>query len=310
LVSYKSIEKVSIVSTSPFQFTKVSARRWLQLTAAACLTALLVACGGGSGSGGSAAIASVDAGAADNQPWKAVFNGASSLSFNATGCSGSVGSTETAVFTLTRGTNTFVASITSGTLTVGPFTVGDNSVFWSYSLLVGTGTSTSVDLYASISNREFGLSNSNGQSQNVYLNDNLAESSISCAQVTNPLTRAQLGLQPQARLASFLAGSPTNVVTSADVAPTGCNLSSGIGTHTYAISAQGVVQFDQQTLAANWLDTLNDARAFYYESAGGYATDYQYSDIVLAVSGGRSVRLSRFFDGESSSFSHRCGSSF
>jgi hypothetical protein len=293
------------VSTSALHSTQTSARRWLQLTAAACLTALLVACGGGGGSSsgsgsGSVAVTEVDAGSAENQPWKAVFNGASSLTFNAIGCSGPVGSTETAVFTLTRGTNTFVASITSGSATVGPITFGDESAYYYYSLQVGTGTSTSVILQAYLGSVGFQLYSGSTGPQSISFGD------ISCRQVTNPLTRAQLSLQPQARLASFLAGSPTAVVSSAETEPSGCYVSGG-RTHTYAISPQGVVQIDGQTLAANWLDTVNSTNAFYgeyiynsppYRDAGIYfSVDSQY----------RGATVGRTIDGPSAEFYHYCG---
>jgi hypothetical protein len=282
------------VSTSAFHSTQTSARRWLQLTAAACLTALLVACGG---SGGSAAVAAVDAGSAENQPWKAVFNGASSLTFNATGCSG--GTTDTAVITLTRGTNTFVASMTSGTVTEGPITFGDESAYFQYRLLVGTGTSTEVDLRAFITNGELRLNNYDTGPQSIRLNN------LRCGQVTNPLTRAQLSLQPQARLASLLAGSPTAVVSSADSAPDGCYVSGG-RTHTYAISPQGVVQIDGQTLAANWLDTVNSTNAFYGESIYN-SPSYRDASIYFSVdSEYRGAYLGREINGTSARFYHYC----
>jgi hypothetical protein len=312
LVSYKSTERVSIVSTSAFHSTQASARRWLQLTVAACLTTLLVACGGGgsgvgSGGGGSADVAAVDAGAADNQPWKAVFNGSSSLTFNATGCSGPAGSTDTAVVTLTRGTNTFVASITSGSVTLGPYTIGDDNTRWDYGLSVGTGTSTRVDLYASLNNVYFSMYNFDGQSQNVYFNDSVA-GYIGCGQVTNPLTRAQLNLQPQARLASFLAGTPTGVVSSVDSAPGGCYMSGG-GTYTYAISPQGVTQIDGVTLAANWLDTVNDSRTHYSENASNISPTLRYSYINFVIdSAYRGVYLIRDISSSTQSqFAHDCG---
>jgi hypothetical protein len=296
-VSSKATERVSNVSTSAFHSTQANARRWLQLTAAACLTALLVACGG---SGGGAAVASVDAGSAENQPWKAVFNGASSLTFNAIGCSGPVGSTDTAVVTLTRGTNTFVASITSGSVTVGPITIGDESEDYVYSLQVGTGTSTLVRLQASTNIGGFDLYSRSTGPQSIILG------AINCNQVTNPLTRAQLSLQPQARLASLLAGSPTAVVSSADRAPDGCYVSGG-RTHTYAISPQGVVQIDGQTLAANWLDTVNSTNAFYGESIYNNPP-YRGANIYFSVdSEYRGASLGRAVDGPSTEFYHYCG---
>jgi hypothetical protein len=303
-VTSKSIERVSTVSTSAFHSTQASARRWLQLTAAACLTALLVACGGSGG--GSAAVASVDAGSAESQPWKAVFNGASSLTFNAIGCSGPEGSTETAVITLTRGTNTFVASITSGSVTVGPMTFGDESAYYYYSLGVGTGTSTSVNLQAYTNSHRFEFYTDSTGPQTIRFGSNFDV--IYCSQVTNPLTRAQLSLQPQARLASFLAGSPTAVVSSADSAPDGCYVSGG-RTHTYAISPQGVVQIDGQTLAANWLDTVNSTNASYSEYIYNYPPSaYRDAGIYFSVdSEYRGVYVERTIYGPSTEFNHYCG---
>jgi hypothetical protein len=290
------------MSTSAFHSTQISARRWLQLTAAACLTAVSVACGG-SGSGGSAAVAAVDAGSAENQPWKAVFNGASSLTFNATDCyDGPVGTTGTAVVTLTRGTNTFVASMTSGSATVGPITFGDESAYYHYSLEVGTGTSTSVYLRASTSSVRFVINSRSTGPQSISLGN------IRCRQVTNPLTRAQLSLQPQARLASLLAGSPTAVVSSAETEPSCCYLSAS-STYTYAISSQGVVQIDGQTLAANWLDTVNDSNAYYSEFIDNNPSSFFSRDagIYFSVdSEERGAYLRRQILGPSAEFYHYC----
>lgn len=286
-----------------------TASRRLVLFALACTAAALVACGGGGG-GGSAAVSPVDSGSPASQPWKAVFNGASSLTYNATGCFGPEGSTDTAVVTLTRGTNTFVASITSGSVTLGPYTIGDDSAYWQYSLQVGTGTNTSVDLNAYLDNMYFGIYNSNGGQQYLNFDDYAADIYINCEQVTNPLTRAQLSLQPQVRIASFLAGTPTAVVSSVDIAPAGCNIYTGSGgTFTYAISPQGVTQIDTVALAANWLDTLNEPSAYYSEYVGNYSPTQRYSGIYFVVdSAYRGVGLYRnIYSSTDSEFNHYCG---
>lgn len=290
--------------SSPFS----SAARWLQLFSVACLAALLVACGGGGG-GGSLPV-SVDGGSADNQPWKAVFNGASNLTYNASQCTGSLGSTSTAVITLTRGTNTFVASVTSGTLTLGPFTVGDDSAFWSYGLSVRTGTNTQAELFARTNDMRLDFYNDTDAQQYVEIYDYVTDGEINCAQVTNPLTRAQINLQPQVRIASFLAGTPTGTVNSADILPSGCNLNpGGGGTFTYAISPQGVTQFNGQTLSADWLNTVNDTSAYYYEYVDNYPGSARYSGIDFTVdSAYRGVYLTRYiYNDGNGDFNHYCG---
>lgn len=277
-----------------------SAGRRLALFALACMAAALAACGGGSGA--ASAVTLAGPGALDSQPWKAVFNGANSLSFNATDCSGLAGAAATAVLTLTRGTNTFTASLVSGSATLGPVSLGSDTEPSRYNLNIGTGDNNNLTLVASVPGQaNLQISNNSGITQTLSMSATGA-GRIYCNTVTNPLVRSQINLQPAPRMASLLASMPMTTFSSTAL---GCFSPAG-GTYSYAISPQGEVQFDGVPLAANWLETLTNSSAFYSEVGETMSLTQRETAVLIAIRLGIYIRVIASTSADTTTIKHEC----
>jgi hypothetical protein len=295
------------------------AGRWLQCTAVACLATLLVACGG-SGS----APEAYDAGSPEKQPWRTLFAaGADTRSLTGTGCTVTVGGSplegaNTVTFTVTRGLTGLTISAAVGTDTLAQVSF-DPSVTATasklYGLSVPGGTGTLVSLAAFDFERAFfSLSPvfADATQQQVYLGyvQNEVTTYISCDSVVNPLTKASLNnFVPQQRIASFLAGTPTTIVSSLDIASEGCTLPGGSGgTYTYAVSPQGQIQIDSAVLQTDWLNTLATSPNAYTELLIWQNDAYAAAVAVNPDAQGRGFSLNRLSAEGASEFRHACGS--
>jgi hypothetical protein len=249
------------MSTSAFHSTQASARRWLQLAAAACLTALLVACGGGGGSPAS----SIDGGAPGNLPWKALYAaGGNTFTLNGTGCTTNLigGTLSSVALTFTQGTDSLRISalLTSseGTATFGPVVLGSGD---SFGLAVSSnatatfevsassfadGVSTYFNLYSNT--YDDGSPNQNF-SMARYLGDSIG--SFNCNDVANPLLRSAFPtFSPAGRISSFISGITDTQALSTPAE--GCQYAPNL---SFSITPAGQITVTGELLAANWFET-------------------------------------------------------
>lgn len=152
------------------------------------------------------------------------------------------------------------------------------------------------------------------QTLDVYTYSSATQSTryMYCDEVTTPVTRGSLNnFQPQARIASLIAGTPTAVVSSAESYPDGCTfydrLTGTSGTYTYAVSPLGDVAFDGSSLPANWLDDLGSSVQYGENSQYDASGLLVYSNAYVGVgSNYQGVYLNRNY-GESPNLYHGCG---
>ncbi len=255
-------------------------------------------------------------GTVKDKPWSALFPvGVNTLVLNATDCTSGgydyinsvslpVVTVTSARFTITRGATTISLSMTANTIngvqTFPSIVVADASSSVSrFILSTNYGTRTFASPYFSA---DVGTGNARAYfSTNQYTNPIILEQTfdysaydttlqqdktLQCAKVTNPLELKSLSnFQPQARLSNLISGTPTETVTSAISAPTGCTVFSNAVTTTYSyvVSPLGDIKINNTSVPPDWLSSGAFPQAFFNEATSFEGVNRSGYEIRLEI---------------------------
>jgi hypothetical protein len=230
-------------------------------------------------------------GTVENQPWRALFPaGVSTLDLLGSDCSVvasdvTVVSGITATLRLTRDASSVQLSVVpdaaTSTATFPPLVVGQafkgfnsgfelRSRFDKGDFLNPSFALTSTDLSDSFV-ASFQSNKSTGE-QSFFINTSgalLGNTTLSCNKVDKPFVRSALkGFQAQARLASYIQGSPSEIITSALRFADGCEDNSTTPSifYRYSASPQGNLNLNGVFVPPDWLDSGEFPQANYYEN--------------------------------------------
>ncbi len=275
-------------------------------------------------------------GTVENKPWNALFPaGVNTITMDASDCTVDSYSWvsnsslpqvtgTTAAITITRDASgvsiNLVPNAAATTVTIGLIKAGATPApgdYSSFGLNVRYSTTTFVNpsFYSSKAGTQTSAnfetdSGTNQQGIYAYSQSYPAYSnSLYCAKVSKPFVRSALpSFQPQARLASFISGSPTQAISSALSNPDGCydGSISPSGTYTYAVSALGDVKFNNTSLPSNWLELGAFPQAYYSEYVNFDQNGLSSSSMSIQENYARGLYLGRNIQ-PSPSFNQYCG---
>jgi hypothetical protein len=278
-------------------------------------------------------------GTVENKPWNALFPaGVNTISMEGSDCtvnsySWTSGSSlpqvtgTTAAITLTRSAsgvsinvvpNAAATTVTMGLIQTGAATAAGEYSGFSLSSRYSTTTFVNPQFYsyqAGTQTSAYFDTNTATNQQGLYASKSsypAFSNSVGCNVVSKPFVRSALpSFQPQARLASFIAGSPTQVVSSALNNPAGCydyssSSSSSSRTYTYAVSALGDIKFNNTSLPSNWLDSGAFPSAYYSEYVNFDQNGLSDSGIEIRENNFRGMYLDRSIQ-PSPRFNQYCG---
>jgi hypothetical protein len=272
-------------------------------------------------------------GTVENKPWNALFPaGVNTISMEGSDCtvnsyswtsSSSLPQVTgtTAAITLTRSASgvsiNVVPNAAATTVTIGLIQTGAATADGFSSFILSSRYSTTTFVNPQFYSTQAGTqtsatfeTNTATNQQGLYANKYsypAFNNYVNCKVVSKPFVRSALpSFQPQARLASFIAGSPTQAISSALINPTGCRDYSSSGTYTYTVSALGDIKFNNTSLPSNWLDSGAFPEASYSEGISFDQNGLSSSSMSIQENYARGIYLDRSIQ-PSPRFNQYCG---
>jgi hypothetical protein len=254
-----------------------------------------------------AELVAKNGGTAEDKPWTVLFpKGSNTLSLTATDCVANLinanfepdltNTVSITAITITRGVSTVSISIVPNasetTLTFTKIVVGSAATSNSdFGFRVDNRTTTFASPSFSSSNgvvqsRASFTSSDTLDKQTFSAGDSVntpySATTLICRNFSKPLLSSALNnFYPQARLASFVASTPTQTVTSTINDPAGCSYPVASITYTYSLSKLGDFKINTTTVPSGWLN-LAEFRTGYYRERASFQGAFQADTTIYA----------------------------